>query len=54
MSFSPNTALTAALVGIFALASSPASAALVPAGSSFSFTGGAGRSVPPTYGMGQA
>ncbi len=41
MSFSPNTALTAALVGIFALASSPASAALVPAGSSFSFTGGA-------------
>jgi hypothetical protein len=41
MSLSHHAALTAALVGMFALASSPASAALIPAGSSFSFTGGA-------------
>ena len=41
MSLSHHAALTAALVGMFALASSPASAAPIPAGSSFSFTGGA-------------
>jgi hypothetical protein len=41
MSLSHHAALTAALVGMFVLASSPASAALIPAGSSFSFTGGA-------------
>jgi hypothetical protein len=35
MNLSPHAAIAAALLGVFALASSPASAALIPAGRSF-------------------